>query len=879
MNKIFKSISIIIIINIIAIQLSLIFTNISFAAFGAITSEAGSRPPPATSDSGPSDIDVDVGGEGDGKKVVYVITHSYVQGNAYTSKYEDSSVIDQIDPELKQKIGKVKIECISDSDIKMGKPDPEVLYTTYSNDDGEYVITYYGEPFQLRFTYGYYDESMTGDEIKKQLKYNGLDYSAVMAGLSKDGLTTIERTIKRSGVGCTQVMLALDISQSAWQTEVAPGVTRLDTQKEAAKKLIEKLLEDEKNHVYVGLVVFAGANEGHRVVSLTNNKERLYDTLDSIQISSGEKGKINLLDYPAGTNLVGALNKAEDSFVNLEEEYDENVKLNKYLVLLSDGAPTTDGNTVVYNDDSYNVIKSKLYQIGDTTHNRIKEIAEKGANVISFIVDSEDQEEQEVVEYIFNPREGEEKLAGTWYHSNDDNSASYIQEDILNSIQDTITEEENITSEEVQKTFNGEDDQERRNTVNGTYPNFYYENVAELEDLIQNFNNDSNYRAKAKNFLDKTYMTVTTHGGVVNNLPTTITNSYTPTSTVIPTELQGIIAPSQYLDAYALTPAGSSYETDDTIYIYEDQPYENQDLVIDEREHFELSTDINVTGYRFKLANGTILKELAVDSFVDKDLADGEVRSIQDLSDPVYVESVDQEISHGAQVDIEYTITIKNESTVQPTTFTLANYLCNLSKDTSNLHFDSNAQMITDTYKNSDYGWKAKTIMSSPTLFSQNVRDKLKNNYFVYFEYINTGENNDPSKPYRTRALGKNGERYIKIVLSKTLASIEDESEFSDSVEIIQYSNIQGIRMSTTYFDDTNPDDVITKHLVNIPGNGEEGNTRQVIGTPILVREKDYAEANSIFVIPPTGKYRNYTIYIMTTILIISLVLIKRKKK
>ena len=760
-------------------------------------------------------------------------------------------------------ISNVKVEVFHSPD----DPNETPCAVTYSDENGYYKIEPQDEGLHyLRFTYGTYEENCSTERLKKSVKYNGLDYTAIMTGkqevtniltTTKTTYTTIEKTIIRSGSGCSQVVIALDISYSTW----VDGNTALENEKEAAKELIRSLLDEQKN-IYISIVVFAGgknnasgtyvvngiANTSNatsvRIISFTNNEERLIQAIDAIQVRGEDKtkGYLNVCDFIAGTNIEAGLQVAQDTFVK-PPEGQEDVEYLKNIILLSDGAPTTDNNPMneqIYSDDSDEVIEAKLSQIADNTHNKLVELVNDGVNVFSYVVESEDEYLQGIIEKIFNPRnESESKLEGKWFHSNEADAVEIIKTDIAATVKETIekTQETIVDTETIEKAeelvqlFAGVENEERRNELTNYYNELNYENVSTIEKAFLDTTNEQEFRGNAMRFLDDTWMSVDVES------------------------------------PYLITKSGDVA-----------RPYTGQDLVLDEREKFELTTDIKVTGFRLTLSDGTILKEESVGSFCDGDLQPLERIQLDDIKSsplaPIYMQSIDAEISNGATVEIEYTIIVKNETAVPAQSFTILNYLTNLSKsDTlSTLHYDGNTKMITDSYTNQDYGWKAKAkseLRNNGKLVSDSVWDNLYNAYYIESTY----DCNNTNGPLRGGKLYSNGERYIKVVLSKVLSAVDEQSEFSDSVEIVKYKNDLGVRMRTPY---TETGKLYKLYMGIIPGNGNESFST----TPVA--ERDYAEAMSVFVLPPTGIGRKYIQYILIAVVILvtcGIVTIKIRKK
>lgn len=175
------------------------------------------------------------------------------------------------------------------------------------------------------------DNTSTSDisGIRNVLKYNGHDYITVQTPESGAGINIDQIEIQHSGKGAAKVFLAVDCSRVMRDTQVTVnGVTksRLQVATDAAKELVDALINSGEN-IYVGLVFFSGTS--YRAVSLTKDTEILYQALDDIVANGWE--------FP-NTNIVGALDKVMESYYNNDE-----LNSNRYLAILSDGIPTSDG--------------------------------------------------------------------------------------------------------------------------------------------------------------------------------------------------------------------------------------------------------------------------------------------------------------------------------------------------------------------------------------------------------------------------------------------------------------------------------------------------------------------------------------------------------
>ena len=450
------------------------------------------------------------------------------------------------------------------------------------------------------------------------------------------------------------------------------------------------------------------------------------------------------------------------------------------------------------------------------------------------IVESDAPEEQEIVDYLFEPDEEIEREGLQWkYYPTQDKAeeiTNTIQNEIYNSIQETVEVEENTNTDIDVTEYYGEDNPIRRQEVTNNYSEFNYEKISKI---------NSDDREDQIEFLNSSYMTV------LMNRPYSITG-----------------------------PGGEN--TDEVEYV--PATYSEQDLILAQRENFDMSLDIKVTGFRVTLPNGQIYNQMSTDEFCDADLQAGQKIEVKDLVDPLYVQSIDQGLMYGARLDIEYTMVLRNESAIPATKVEICNYLKDLSTDSDiQLSYDENTRMITDRYTNKDYGWKIYEKNTSSNVlekfFTSLVRQDMRDDYYITCEY------GSDIKALRDNPIGTAGERYIKVVLTKTLSSKYDGAEFAVSGEIIEYSNDLATRMRKKY-------PVATlEYKDQIPGNGEESlEVTHLEGYDGYgLAETDYATSNSIFIIPPTGESKNYMIYTTITIGLVAVLTIsiikKRRKK
>ncbi len=679
---------------------------------------------------------------------------------------------------------------------------------TKTKADGSYSFTNIVEgTYRLRFIYG----DITGfnmsdtDAIKNVLKYNGYDYIAVKTPEKEDVLNIKQLEVKNAGKGVAQVYIAIDCSISMEKAKVnidGEEKTRLQVEVESAQKLIDSLISSGQN-IYIGLIFFAGEN--YRAASLTRNKNLLKEALNDLIENDSNGWKVN-------TNIVGALDKAKASFYNNDVN-----NSNRYIILLSDGIPTSNGSTDVYNGEDSNQTYDKLNKIIiPSTAKKVEELKNEGIHIISFFTKSNNNLENDLVKEMFE-----------------------ANSDLFANVQDGWETIEVITkkikievlSTTLESSYNsfaiiaGYEDQNRRNTVENYFRNnkFYYENTM-LFDQINNYNpNDKNSKNKAIELSNNTWMEV--NGGqnyIISYKPTDV--PYEQTITHINETGEEVV--------------------DKIIYHVETQ-YTEKNLEISRRPLFSLKTTTTATGLKIILADNSIL-----------DLQTRDVNDFLNGKDilPI-IAALDEELTHGSTIQIEYTICIQNNSNLQCDYLELINHL------PKGFYYIDNLQLITPDEKgnikhNSDYKWSIVSLseLKENGEVSKETANKYGNRTSIKLTLDNNGQG---SNGFYIPAGGK---CFVKCIVSKvisTLDNLDGRDYYEDVAEVLRYQNSGNSRMLYT-------ENQIRKGGINIeylksiyPGDS---------------KDIDFSEyTNSVSIIPPTGE--KTTIIPILTILIITLII------
>ena len=740
-----------------------------------------------------------------------------------------------------------------------------VVKTLYTNENGDFdfgktngnngVLLDPGT-YKLRFTYGANDNVDDVENLKSNLKYNGIDYSAIATGkvhqVNKLYTNESQKEILIKGPAATEIILVIDCSTSATTTVVKEenGVkyTRLDVQKEAAKQLIEKLLA--KQSVYIGIVCFAGPQSAYRAISQTNDKDLLFETLDEIK----EDGKCSYKELPGGTDIYNAIEKADTSYVSDET--------NKWLVLLSDGAPTAatssklmENGVIITAEDTYDekVLLSKFENIVNYTKKYLNDLMDKKKiNICSYIVKSDVEAENALVEMLFNTSPVKGKLS--FFTSTDDEAANYIKDKIFKKIEEQTEATEKVTTEKESVkilgsqtwNFDGVEDKERREKVNKDFSTYNYQIGQQIEDVLYTDNfNDENLKNEAKDFLNKSYMTVT----MTDEIKVDKVKSEDDDNWYL--ELAGAVSKTQYKNV-----VGTNY---------------NAVLGLFEREKLDVDVSVKATGFKLTLANGMTQNQIVTDGTVDKDLNVGQnVKDIKEISDSVFIQSLEKDLIYGSRIDIEYTIVLKNVSTVPVSDVTIIDYLADFSGDDYDakrlLSYDENNTMLSSSFKNKDYGWKIVEKEELKGKVSDETFDKMDNGYYIYLNTKDSPLLRNKDSHGNQLQIGANGERYIKLILTKTLSTKKEDLDavFCNSAEILDYTNKYGIRMRRDF---KNSDSGAEEQIAIVSGNSLKGNAKPIV-------EPDYDQSIDIVLVPPTGKIVSIIIIIVTFAMFLTAVFI-----
>ena len=274
--------------------------------------------------------------------------------------------------------------------------------------------------------------------------------------------------------------------------------------------------------------------------------------------------------------------------------------------------------------------------------------------------------------------------------------------------------------------------------------------------------------------------------------------------------------------------------------------YSGQDIILGKRPAISLETKTTCTGLEIILADGSIF----------------DVQTRENGSDLTIIKAIDDELTHGATIRVEYTITIKNDSSIQ------CNYLELINHLPPGFIYSQNVKLITEAKQNSDYG------------FYQVSLQDLYNNGYISEETLDYGKTRVSIKTVLdNNGKGKNGfyiapggEYTIKYLASKVISKLDDIEYMNKSIsEVLVYEDEANRRMA---------------YKINeIAYNNPQHNLEVLHGVyPGDNKDKDCSTfTNLVYIMPPTGENENVTIKLIVVsvaivILIITFIKIKPKK-
>lgn len=575
--------------------------------------------------------------------------------------------------------------------------------------------------------------------IQQKLKYNGQDY---MGGESKEGFKIIEK----SGKSAAQVYLVLDCSYSM-DTEIeikennnTYKITKLEIEKRIAKNIINSLLTGEKN-IYIGLVVFTGVC--YRRVALTNNVDTLTNALDG-EIEFSDKGY---------TNILGALDKANESFINSDAN-----NSNKYMFLLSDGLPTSDGNKentlyrVDYSSpDAASLIAendAKLEKIAQNTKTKLENIENNDkVKVFSVITNLEDEKDKNMLDNIFKN------------NKNDEYNKFYNVDSIENVSKEIVKEFEKYVKESIE-TINHEGyslNVAGRDKIKDNFETFKYKNTNCFQalDMEINTSNLEDFKEYAKELFNKTSITITSKECTANLYYGTLPD---PNPKVETNEDGEVVHTTYYVESLVWLTA--------------------PDIYLTKLPQYTITPKISVTGLAVVASTGTVI--------------DRQVTTTEEAEN--LISTIEKDLLYGSTAVVRYTVDVTNTSLYNDTkTVSILFYVPDgFTCDTKSV----SAVGIGENNKKQKLKVKNITSLTADTIGNySDINDILS------YEAIKKIKGNGSEQPTSAIAvtvqvkddshdyvLPTNGSIKININTTKLLGN-DEEMSYGGEAEILSYSN------------------------------------------------------------------------------------------
>ena len=562
-----------------------------------------------------------------------------------------------------------------------------------------------------------------------------------MGGESKKGFNII----KKSGKSAAQVYLVLDCSYSM-DTEIeikenntTVTKTKLEIEKQIAKNIINSLLTGEKN-IYIGLVVFTGVC--YRRVALTNNVDTLTNALDG-EIEFSDKGY---------TNILGALDKANESFINSDAN-----NSNKYMFLLSDGLPTSDGNkentlySVDYSSpDAASLIAendAKLEKIAQNTKTKLENIENNDKVKVFSVITKQDLEDEKDENMLYNIFKN---------NKNSEYNRFYDVDNITNVSKEIVKDFEEYVKESIE-TINHEGyslNVAGRDKIKENFGTFEYKNTNCFQalDMEINTSNLKEFKEYAKELFNKTSITITSKKCTANLYCGTLPE---PNPKVEKNEDGEVVHITHYIlsEVWLTAP----------------------DIYLTKLPQYTITPKISVTGLAVVASTGTVI--------------DRQVTTTEEAEN--LISTIEKDLLYGSTAVVRYTVDVTNTSLYNDTnTVSILFYVPDgFTCDTKSV----SAVGIGENNKKQKLNVTNITSLTADTIDDSYIKGLLSK------EAINKIKGNDSEQPTSaiavtvevkndTYSLPTNGSISININTSKLLGNDEEMSYGADA-EILSYSN------------------------------------------------------------------------------------------
>ena len=672
--------------------------------------------------------------------------------------------------------------------LRSGGEDGEIAYTTITGPDGSYSFSPPNAgTYTLEFRYG----DINSDRIDKNninlmrnvLKYNGHDYITILTPKEQKYEYESTQQIEIINSGKGCAQVFLAVDCSAVMRSTMVEVNgKTQSRLEVAVDAARRLIDE---------LIDSGENIYVGLVFFSGTTYR------AVSLTKNKVDLNNALDdivannwQTPNTDIKAALDKVMESYYNNDE-----LNSNRYLAILTDGVPTKAGkNLQTYSDMSASEIMSTLEQIKTQTKQKISEVTDSGVKLFSLIVEG-DEEEVAWAEDIFG------EPASDIYTSAKDGTE--LIKAIYNDLQEYIlstTEVKEYTSE--YKVLAGYEDPARRKVVDDNFKDkFTYDNTIMFKQ-IENYNATEEDKALASKLSDKTWMRVV---GGTYTIDEPVPN---------PSRIEKKNDEGEVIEIIEHVASG----------------YYNQNVILAQRPAISLVTQTTTTGLEVTLADHSVLTQ----------------QTAEVGSDLPLIFYMDDEIAHGATVKLEYTIRVKNDSSIQ------CNYLELINYPPAGFIFGQDTVHITEAKTNRDYGWEQVSLqeLKDSNLISQETYDKYSSRDALKLTLDNNGQGANGFY------IPPGGEFDIKITVTKVISSLDNlEVPLENVSEVLAYKDSSNRRMAYLNNENGLTADGSNGATTVSASNIQNTNNSQLVGVyPGDSADKDFSITNNrAFIIPPTG--------------------------
>ena len=770
--------------------------------------------------------------------------------------------------------------------------------------------------------YDYLISRITAQTAKTQVPDIGSGFTPSMIRSTRKAMdseleyNTIKNEIDECGSGAAQVYILLDSSSSMYSGDG----DKFNKAIELAQTLISDLLDGD-DIVYIGIIGYAG--NSWLVSGLTKNKQYLMNRLNQLRNNATSTTS----QFVNNTNLCGAIEKAVDSFYHGIEAHKED-PYNHNIVIISDGIPTAAYNSLAQDDiEDYNLLrgdsdsrcKQKLSKILERTKAEINEQkSNDNVNIVAVTIEPSNTSNETALKALYDETIGQEnsfKLEDDVIKVSkkvDENIRKWLHSELKKSQRtgtgwDSVGNIDNpfeTRRDEIDNMFgkivNGGDIETESGIVNSgkakpvgvCYNNALLSStsvstkISAKTSIFERIEYHKNNPSKPVENIDKelskaTYMESQDLFSLVDdrsqarhpnisNYRVYLDQTAEKTANAFATALNNI-AIHDYGGGHASASRIGDGEYKVTVvynvgsgqhtfsFKVKDIPY-TINMYIQKREAGTLDINATVTAARLQLNENT---ELA---FHKRDLG----------SEEPLLEVLDDNVSHGTTIQLEYTISIKNLSSSS------CNYLELIAYVPRDYEYYAETPILTERKKNGDYGWSERN-----NSLEDEAKDDINSAYYLYDKgYITQAsfDNHINSKTHKALTLricdpnydgnettknylcvenfyiipGKSFE--VKLVLSKVIDLAEDcTGSVMSEFEILGYRNSSKRRMSEDIPDEDN--DNFSRIKYYTPGNNSDGLTPSTKEEGIVAdfsKERDYTtQSNLVLIVPPTGTSHN----------------------